>query len=135
APLDVYEKPATTFVAAFIGAPPMNLLAVSAAEAATLAPGRAVPAEGAVIGVRPDDLKLDGAQPGPPAGLTLDLAVTAVERVGPECFVYGTPAVGRGEVIVRVPGTEAPAPGARARALAPPDRLHLFSTAGRRLSA
>jgi sn-glycerol 3-phosphate transport system ATP-binding protein len=135
APLDVYEKPASTFVAAFIGAPAMNLLEVTAAEAGALAPGRAVPPEGAVIGVRPDDLKLDGTQPGPPAGLALDLAVTAVERVGPECFVYGAPAVGRGEIIVRVPGTFAPALGDRVRAVAAPDRLHLFSTAGRRLSA
>ena len=135
APLEVYEKPATTFVAAFIGAPPMNLIAVSPAEAAALAPAHAVPAEGAIVGVRPDELKLASTQPGPPAGLALDLSVTAVERVGPECFVYGTPAVGRGEVIVRVPGTSAPAPGERIRALAPPESLHLFSTAGRRLSA
>jgi sn-glycerol 3-phosphate transport system ATP-binding protein len=135
APLEVYEEPATTFVAAFIGAPAMNLLQVSAAEATSLAPGRAVPAEGGVIGVRPDDLKLNGAQPGPPAGLALDLTVTAVERVGPECFVYGTPAVGRGEVIVRVPGTAAPALGHQVRAVAAPDRLHLFSAAGRRLPA
>ena len=28
-PLDIYEKPASTFVASFIGAPPMNLLAVT----------------------------------------------------------------------------------------------------------
>ncbi|MBV9428231.1 MAG: TOBE domain-containing protein, partial [Bradyrhizobiaceae bacterium] len=112
-----------------------NLLAVSAAEAASLAPGHAVPPEGAVIGVRPDDLNLDGSHPGPPAGLALDLAVTAVERVGPESFVYGAPALGRGEIIVRVPGTSAPALGERIRALAAPDRLHLFSIAGRRLSA
>ena len=135
APLEVYEKPASTFVAAFIGAPAMNLLEMSAAEAASLIPGREVPPDGAVIGVRPDDLKLDGAQPGPPAGLALDLAVTAVERVGPECFVYGAPALGHGEIIVRVPGTAAPAIGQRVWAVAPPDRLHLFSTAGRRLSA
>ena len=135
APLEVYEKPATTFVAAFIGAPAMNLLQVSAAEAGALTPGHAVPAEGAVIGVRPDDLKLDGVSAGPPAGLALDLAVTGVERVGPECFVYGAPAIGRGEIIVRVPGTAAPALGERVRAVAAPDRLHLFSTAGQRLSA
>jgi sn-glycerol 3-phosphate transport system ATP-binding protein len=133
APLEVYEKPASTFVAAFIGAPAMNLLEVSASEAASLAPGRAVPQEGAVIGVRPDDLKLDGVQPRPPAGLALDLAVTAVERVGPESFVYGAPAKGRGEIIVRVPGTAAPAIGAQVRAVAAPDRLHLFSSTGRRL--
>jgi sn-glycerol 3-phosphate transport system ATP-binding protein len=133
-PLEVYEKPATTFVAAFIGAPAMNLLQVSAAEAGSLAPSHVVPAEGAVIGLRPDDLKL-GTPAGPSAGVVLDLTVTAVERVGPECYVYGSPAVGRGEIIVRVPGIAAPAIGERVRALASPDRLHLFSTAGRRLSA
>jgi sn-glycerol 3-phosphate transport system ATP-binding protein len=135
APLEIYEKPATTFVAAFIGAPPMNLLRVSAAEAAALAPGRAVPPDCAMIGVRPDDLKLAGAEAGPPAGLTLDFAVSAVERVGPESFVYGTPETGHGEVIVRVPGTSAPAVGERVRAVAAPDRLHLFSAEGRRLPA
>src|SRR5580704_5714670 len=135
APLEVYEKPATTFVAAFIGAPPMNLLRVSAAEAAALAPGRAVPPDCAVLGVRPDDLKLAGAQAGPPAGLALDFAVSAVERVGPESFVYGTPETGHGEVIVRLPGTSAPAVGERVRAVAAPDRLHLFSAEGRRLPA
>ena len=98
-------------------------------------PGRAAPTEGVVIGVRPDDLKLDGTSPGPPAELALALAVTAVERVGPECFVYGAPSVGRGEIIVRVPGTAAPAIGDRVRAVAAPGRLHLFSTAGGRLSA
>src|SRR5262249_13357969 len=134
-PLAVYEKPATTFVAAFIGAPPMNLIAVSAAEAAVLAPGHAVPEEGAIVGVRPDELKLAAAQAGPPAGLGLDLAVTAVERVGPESFVYGTPAVGRGEGIVRVPGTQAPAPGEQVRAGAASDRRHPFAARGPRLPA
>jgi len=132
-PLEVYERPATTFVAAFIGAPPMNLLRVSAAEAATLAPGLTVPQEGGVIGVRPDELRLASTQDGPPGGLALDLTVTAVERVGPECFVYGAPGAGRGDVIVRVPGTAAPALGEHVRALAGRDRLHLFSLEGWRL--
>jgi len=132
-PLEVYERPATTFVAAFIGAPPMNLLRVSAAEAAALAPGLTVPQEGGVIGVRPDELRLASTQDGPPGGLALDLTVTAVERVGPECFVYGAPGAGRGDVIVRVPGTAAPALGEHVRALAGRDRLHLFSLEGWRL--
>jgi sn-glycerol 3-phosphate transport system ATP-binding protein len=38
-------------------------------------------------------------------------------------------------VIVRLPGTAAPALGERVRAIAPRDRLHLFSAEGRRLSA
>jgi sn-glycerol 3-phosphate transport system ATP-binding protein len=98
-----------------------------------LAPGLTVPQAGAVIGVRPDELKLASQEIRPAAGLTLDLAVTAVERVGPESFVYGTPGAAHGDVIVRVPGTAAPAPGERVRAVAAPDRLHVFSTEGRRL--
>src|SRR5947207_13918230 len=39
-PLEVYARPATTFVAGFIGSPPMNL----------------VPREGKLLGVRPEDL-------------------------------------------------------------------------------
>src|SRR5881394_1900514 len=47
-PLEIYQRPATTFVAAFIGAPPMNLLNVSVAEVAALVPGLAVPEAGAI---------------------------------------------------------------------------------------
>src|SRR6476469_3821522 len=117
APLDVYEKPATTFVATFIGAPAMNLLTMSGAEPALLLGNGRLPPEGAVIGIRPEDLAL--APPGAPANdsITLPLTVSAVERVGPESFVYGT--LDRGDsIIVRIPGTLAPAPGERAVALA-----------------
>ena len=31
-PLDIYQKPATTFVASFIGAPPMNLMPLRSDE-------------------------------------------------------------------------------------------------------
>jgi sn-glycerol 3-phosphate transport system ATP-binding protein len=68
--------------------------------------------------------------------------VEAIERVGPETFVYGsregahgvsaTPGeMPEGEVIVRVPGQIAPAVGERIRAIAPRDKLHLFSADGR----
>src|SRR5438477_2924102 len=134
-PLEIYQRPATTFVAAFIGAPPMNLLNVSVAEAAALVPGLTVPEAGAILGVRPDELALAGPTERPAGGLALDLTVTAVERVGPECFVYGAPGAGRGDVIVRVPGGSGPAPGEHVRAVAGPERLHLFATDGRRLPA
>jgi len=42
--------------------------------------------------------------------------VSAVERVGPESFVYGT-STAADNVIVRVAGTHAPAPGERAMAV------------------
>ena len=132
-PLAVYERPATTFVASFIGAPPMNLLRMTPAEASALIDGAAVgvPAEGAIIGMRPEDLALttDGSRPA--GGIKLELTVGAVERVGPETFVYG--ALQRGaDVIVRLPGQSAPAPGERVTAVAGREKLHLFSADGLR---
>ena len=129
APLEVYQKPATTFVATFIGAPAMNLLKMQGAEPALLLGHRSIPREGAIIGIRPEDLELiaPGAQAG--EGITLPLTVSAVERVGPESFIYGT--LDRGDsVIVRVPGTHAPAPGDRATAVAHRANLHVFTGDG-----
>jgi sn-glycerol 3-phosphate transport system ATP-binding protein len=129
APLDVYERPATTFVATFIGAPAMNLLKMDGAEPALLL-GNAPPA-GAIIGIRPEDFAL--AAVGTVAGdaIALPLTVGAVERVGPESFVYGT--LDRGDnVIVRLPGTHAPALGERAVAVAAREKLHVFSPDGQR---
>jgi sn-glycerol 3-phosphate transport system ATP-binding protein len=132
APLEVYARPATTFVATFIGAPPMNLLHLGAAEAAAVAPGVSLP-EGGAIGARPDELVLADRAARPAAGLALDVAVTAVERIGPECLVYGTPTAGGGDVVIRVPGDVAPATGQTVRAVAGADRLHVFSADGKRV--
>jgi sn-glycerol 3-phosphate transport system ATP-binding protein len=131
APLDVYQKPATTFVATFIGAPAMNLLKMEGAEPALLLGNGRVPPEGAIVGIRPEDFELhkDGARP--EGGIALPLTVGATERVGPESFVYGT--LDRGDsIIVRVPGTAAPAPGERAVAVASRAKLHVFSADGQR---
>ena len=112
----------------------MNLIQVTAAEATELARGVQLP-EGGVIGVRPDELMLAGPDVRPAAGLVLDFAVTAVERIGPECLVYGAPEIGRGDLVVRVLGASAPTPGKTLRAVAAADRLHLFSASGTRLHA
>jgi sn-glycerol 3-phosphate transport system ATP-binding protein len=135
-PLDIYQKPATTFVASFIGAPPMNLMPLRDAG------GFQAPADG-ILGIRPEDLLLSGEAPA--GGLALGLTVEAIERVGAETYVYGvrsgqadTPTVSArpgelppGEVIVRIPGAVAPPIGERIRAIAPREKLHLFSSDGR----
>jgi sn-glycerol 3-phosphate transport system ATP-binding protein len=132
-PLAVYERPATTFVASFIGAPPMNLLTVNQADAAKLLNGGAssVPAEGAILGMRPEDLALSTDGSHPVGGVSLDLTVGAVERVGPETFIYGALQRG-GDIIVRLPGQSAPATGERVTAVAGRDKLHLFSIDGQK---
>jgi sn-glycerol 3-phosphate transport system ATP-binding protein len=143
-PLDIYQKPATTFVASFIGAPPMNLVPMKEDEIRPLFAGDSRSnMQAGILGVRPEDLVISGSAPD--GGMTFDLTVDAVERVGPETFVYGSRAkhaggvsvsanpgeLPPGEIIVRVPGQDAPEIGARIKASAPRAKLHLFSADGR----
>ncbi|NEW91254.1 sn-glycerol-3-phosphate import ATP-binding protein UgpC [Rhodopseudomonas sp. BR0M22] len=141
-PLDVYAKPATTFVASFIGAPPMNLLPLSDELRAQFG---GAPPDAGILGVRPEDLVIGPGATGD-GFLTLDITVEAIERVGPETFVYGVrsghgakptvagePGAGAGgDIIVRVPGQVAPPVGDCITVAAPPHSLHLFSADGRR---
>jgi sn-glycerol 3-phosphate transport system ATP-binding protein len=142
-PLDIYQKPATTFVASFIGAPPMNLMPLRADEikAQFEGDGRAASAAG-ILGIRPEDFVISSDTL--PGGIALDLTVEAIERVGAETFIYGTRQnevqgvaanpgeLPPGEVIVRIPGAIAPAIGERIRAIAPREKLHLFTGDGRK---
>src|SRR5215475_6022436 len=139
-PLDIYQKPATTFVAAFIGAPPMNLLSLHDSDIKL--PDAANGA--GVLGIRPEDLAISNGN-APDGGVALDLNVEAIERVGAESYVYGvraqqsgTPAVSSkpgelppGEILVRIPGQQGPVIGQKIRAIAPRDKLHLFTADGR----
>jgi sn-glycerol 3-phosphate transport system ATP-binding protein len=109
----------------------MNLLKMEGAEPALLLGNGRIPPEGAIVGIRPEDLELTKSGTTPDGGIALPLTVGAVERVGPESFVYGT--LDRGDnIIVRLPGTVAPAPGERAVALASRAKLHVFSADGQR---
>src|SRR5437764_13305530 len=80
-PEEVYHTPASTFVASFIGSPPMNLLKAAPG-------GRA----GAIMGVRPEHLEVTGE--GWP------IRVDTVELLGAERLVSGR--MGDAAVIRRV---------------------------------
>jgi sn-glycerol 3-phosphate transport system ATP-binding protein len=141
-PLDIYQKPATTFVASFIGAPPMNLMPLRSDELKSQLAGDSRLSEAGILGIRPEDFVLSNDAVA--GGVALGLTVEAIEHVGAETFVYGTreneaQAVAAnpgelppGEVIVRIPGAAGPAIGERIRAVAPPDKLHLFTADGRK---
>ena len=125
-PIEIYRKPLTTFVASFIGAPPMNLFPVERIGGAGLG---GLPDKAGIVGVRPEDLLL-GAGSANGGGLGLDLTVDAVERIGAETFVYGSSG-DAGEVMVRVPGDDAPALGSAVHAAAVRAKLHVFTDDGR----
>ncbi|ANV98882.1 sn-glycerol-3-phosphate import ATP-binding protein UgpC [Bradyrhizobium icense] len=140
-PLEIYQRPATTFVASFIGAPPMNLMPLRSELKSQLA-SDARAAEAGIIGIRPEDFVISNEAVS--GGVALGLTVEAIERVGAETFVYGTRQqemqgvaatpgeLPPGEIIVRVPGAVGPAIGERIRAVAAPDKLHLFTADGRK---
>jgi sn-glycerol 3-phosphate transport system ATP-binding protein len=139
-PLEIYQKPATTFVASFIGAPPMNLLPLRSDELKSQLVGDSRAGEAGILGIRPEDLVISGDS----NGVALGLTVEAIEHVGAETFVYGARqheaqgvAANPGElppgaVIVRIPGAVAPSIGERIRAVAPREKLHLFTANGRK---
>ncbi|QKV54212.1 sn-glycerol-3-phosphate import ATP-binding protein UgpC [Comamonas antarctica] len=81
-PEEVYNTPATTFVASFIGSPPMNLL--------KNAPGGRA---GQILGIRPEHIDIVAS-----GGWEMD--VITVELLGAERLVYGT--VGGEMVTVRI---------------------------------
>ena len=106
-PEEVYNRPASTFVASFIGSPPMNLL--------RHAPGTP---EGRLLGIRPEHLQLTPGQ-------GWSLQVDTVELLGAERLVHAR--MGQEAITLRLDESViAPAPGQRFEASPRPDKLHQF---------
>ncbi len=129
-PIELYERPATSFVATFIGSPSMNLLPLR--EGSSLSGGTVIPPAGAsTLGVRPEDLHLASAESG--EGLRMEVRVGAVELVGAESYVHAT--LGDGQPLVfRVPGRSQIAIDERVTVGADKAALHFFDGDGRRLA-
>jgi sn-glycerol 3-phosphate transport system ATP-binding protein len=132
-PDEVYHRPATTFVASFIGSPPMNLINGQAdgsrftAGGQTLALPMAAPRAGElVLGLRPEHVELNqGGVTGWP------LRVEALEMLGAERLVYGR--LGEAQFIVRIDATlSAPHVGDTVSLQASPAHLHWFDAATQR---
>jgi sn-glycerol 3-phosphate transport system ATP-binding protein len=126
-PVELYDRPANTFVARFIGTPPMNLLplehgAAGAVIAGTDGPAVA-PAEyaGLTLGVRPEHITI-AFDRGVPA------TVAAIEYLGADSLV--TCRLGATSLAVRVPGSTGLARGDAARLSWAPGAQHLFERDG-----
>jgi sn-glycerol 3-phosphate transport system ATP-binding protein len=129
-PDEVYHHPASTFVASFIGSPPMNLLKGRADGSRFLAGGQtlslpaAAPRSGELIlGLRPEHTEL--SQTGS-AGW--QLKVEALEMLGAERLVYGH--VGDSLFTVRLDATLVPPKvGDTVSLTTTPEHLHWFDAA------
>ncbi len=135
APMAIYERPASTFVAAFIGSPQMNLLPATVADGGLrlsgsqfLALAGPLPPAGTAVllGIRPEHLA--------PAADGLTIEVRAVETLGADSYAHGRIAGVPETVVVRLPGNAPPAVGATLSVRPEPGALHLFEPAsGRRI--
>jgi len=126
-PDEVYHRPATTFVAGFIGSPPMNLIRgnvdgvrMTSAGQTLLLPAPAPRAGEVILGVRPEHTGLSQS------GATgWEMRVEALEMLGAERLVYGQ--VGGMLFTVRVDATIAPPKAGDVVSLqAAPEHLHWF---------
>ena len=117
-PEAVYNRPASTFVASFIGSPPMNLLR-HGPNAELGGPA------GAVLGIRPEHLVLGNA------GWAVQ--VDTVELLGAERLIHAR--LGDELLTVRTDeAIEAPIPGCTIHVCPQPGKLHWFDgTSGVRL--
>ncbi|MDM0031711.1 sn-glycerol-3-phosphate ABC transporter ATP-binding protein UgpC [Variovorax sp. J22P271] len=114
-PEEVYSRPATTFVASFIGSPPMNLLR----HAPGVRPGM-------ILGIRPEHLSLDANG--------WSVQVEHVELLGAERLIYGR--IGEEQLIMRVDeGQAPPAAGDTVKIAARQDKLHWFDAGSGKRSA
>jgi sn-glycerol 3-phosphate transport system ATP-binding protein len=126
-PEEVYARPATTFVAGFIGSPPMNLVAGRVDGQNFLFDGLSLPLAGAaprqgelILGLRPEHVS--------PGASGWPLRVELVEMLGAERLVHGL--LGQQPFTLRVDGTTtAPAAGSTLMLEAPPQHLHWFDPA------
>jgi multiple sugar transport system ATP-binding protein len=143
-PARLYDCPCNAFVAGFIGSPAMNLLTLDLTDEGAKLGNVLLPLERSVladasnrgarsvrVGIRPEDLRLDGQSDGFP------LAVEVVEALGAEAYVYGTVTLADGsghEVILRADGRAAPAKGSLVHVSIAGQHLHVFDAAsGERL--
>ena len=137
-PMDVYARPASRFVAGFVGSPGMNFLpaTVSGGEnpMITLPDGStlAAPAHWAgrgvcEIGIRPEAVRIAGSEG--PAGQTTRAKVGVVERLGERTLVYCTLQDGT-ELIAQDSGKSTVRPGSHIDLSFDPSEIHLFDDKG-----
>jgi sn-glycerol 3-phosphate transport system ATP-binding protein len=111
APLEVYARPATTFVAGFIGSPPMNLIPQERQ-------GRKV-----LFGIRPEHL-----EPCAEAEASFVAEIDLIEPLGADTLIYGRVGNEGARVAARLHSTMAARPG-RLPLRYLPEQAHYFDPA------
>ena len=147
APLELYHRPKSRFVAGFIGSPRMNFLP---GRVASVDPQGVVvtldhtdenvrvpvsgdglkAAQPVTLGVRPEHLEfIDATASGNPQDAVLSRTVSLVEQLGEHSYVH-LDQPGGATLIAKAPGDTRLAPGDRASLRVPSRACHLFTEDG-----
>jgi multiple sugar transport system ATP-binding protein len=133
-PGDIYDRPASTFVAQLVGTPRINLfearrddgtLTINDSDLHLPAPSGDLPAA-LLVGVRPEDVKLD------PAG-RFSGTITLTEPLGVETIIHIQS--GQQTLLSLMPGLSAVRLGEQVRFNISPEKLHYFDRQRNRLGA
>ncbi|MEJ1116982.1 sn-glycerol-3-phosphate ABC transporter ATP-binding protein UgpC [Phyllobacterium sp. CCNWLW109] len=133
-PDEIYNRPATRYVASFVGSPPMNMLDSTFSDGFAHIDGTlssiplpahlhkaAAEARNITVGVRPESLTL--AQVGV-TNFGIDAKIEVVELTGPELVVTAT--IGTQRLTASLPPRSQVTVGAMQRFAIDPDALHVF---------
>ena len=151
-PIELYERPATVFVAGFIGSPSMNLLdgrIGGGGESLELPGGESLELNGTAlqaqagrkvtVGIRPEHIALAPNGQGNDQGngrATAHLKVDLVEQLGADTMVHGHFGADRSALTVRLAGIQNPGAGDLMPLAIAPGHIHLFDPdSGARLEA
>ena len=143
-PLDVYEKPATYFVAGFIGTPAMNFFEVrtsrngqsvelSGTESLPIQPhlDPSIRDKAVVLGIRPEHFNLAEEGSG-----TMHMRVEHVETLGADTLVHGKSGENNTFFTLRLPDIHRYQKGSSLSLSVSPEKLHLFDKeSGKRIGA
>jgi multiple sugar transport system ATP-binding protein len=143
-PLEVYNAPANTFVAAFLGNPPMNLLegeVVGVRGTAGISIGSTTVAlddgqlaglttgERVTLGIRPEHMSI--AQTDDERGASFQATVEQVERLGAETIIITRVNGHDGRLVARVSGDVGATVGDLVTMSAEPAGCHIFNVDGK----
>ena len=133
-PIELYQKPASLFVAGFIGSPAMNFAEAKIDEMGkniTISGQAALPLgnggmpeysnKDVILGVRPEHLELVADAPD-----AVPMTVAVVEQLGADTLVHGHFGESRSNLTVRLGGIRNIKSGEVLPIRVPPDHLHVF---------
>jgi sn-glycerol 3-phosphate transport system ATP-binding protein len=124
-PVEVYDRPASLFVAGFIGSPPMNLVPVEVLNAVEAGRNLTLPEGTDIVGLRPDALLVE--QPAEPS-IRLSAIVELLEPIGGESHLHVRLGEGQQTIVLTVQGRPDFPETAQIDVFARIDQMHPFNS-------